>query len=269
MHWFVTDETNKNATPGQFFIYGGLVATDEQVAEIHTATEAIRKKYAFLPGDSFKFHSRSRPKQVSIDQARFAKQELVEELRRIGVRMIVYVILHDVAKKTEAEIMQFALNTVAWAFHRLLTEESATGAMFIDRDDDQHTHLAHLFQQGISVEGSKASLSRIKLFGQTSNNASHLSSAVDIALGAFRYCVNTAGGDGNEVIAKDILPPLADLVWGVGDNPRRVGGYGYIARPLEVRIAKYKDHYTRLSAALQDYSNADTEADENASAATT
>lgn len=259
MHIFQADETNKNPVAGQFFIYGGLVATEEQQVLVHNVVAEVRDRHGYLPGDSFKFHTRSRPAQVTVEKAKAAKQELVERLGQIGVRMIVYVILHDIArKKSESEVMNYALNTVAARYHRLLEVDQAHGSMVIDRADDQHGHLEKLFQHGIQIDGWSMRLDdRILSFGMTSDNSTHLSSAVDIALGAFRYCVNTAGGQGSEIVAADIFPPLAELVWGVHVNGvRQVGGYGYIARPQDVRVPTYAIKYTELRQALEKFSNA-------------
>ncbi len=261
MYTFMTDETNKNPVAGQFFIYGGLVATEEQVIEVHKAVAEIRSRYGYLPGDSFKFHTRSKPDQVSVDDARAAKQELVERLVTISVRMIVYVILHDIAMKKSGEVvMNYALNTVAAKYHRMLEIENGHGTMVIDRADDQHGHLESLFQHGIQIDGWTMRLDdRIMSFEMTTDNSTHLSSAVDIALGAFRYCVNAAGGSGSEVMAETIFPPLSELVWGVDDKGvKRVGGYGYIARPQDVRVPSYAAKYADLANSLEKYSGGST-----------
>lgn len=65
MHYLVTDETNNGFVSQKFFIYGGLVFTDEQFLRLHHAVEAIREKFGFQGGDSFKFHTHSRPERVS------------------------------------------------------------------------------------------------------------------------------------------------------------------------------------------------------------
>jgi len=257
MHWFVTDETNKNSVPGQFFIYGGLVLNDEQAVQITDAVTEIRERYGYLAGDSFKFNLKSQPQQVAREQSKAAKQEVVAKLEEVGARMIVYVILHDIAaSKSDEEVMNYALNTVASKYHALLVDEGATGLMLIDRADEQHAHLGSLFQFGINIDNWKAPLSdKIVLFGMTANNESHLSSAVDIALGSFRYCVNTAGGSGSEIVASEMFPPLARIIWGktVG-GALRLGGYGYVARPAEVRAAVYAAHYATLAASLERFS---------------
>jgi len=264
MHWYVTDETNSSFVAGHFFIYGGLVMTDEQVLQVTDAVTTIREKYGYVRGDSFKFHTRSRPTQVSVDDSKAAKRELVEALENIGVRMIVYVILHDIASaKTDEVRMNWALNTVTWAFHRLLEKEDARGVFLMDRADEQHAHLANLFQLGIDVAGKRVPVDdRIIMLGMTSDNASHLSSAVDIALGGFRYSVNAASGDGSEAVAADIFPPLARIIW--SQNFRGTDylrNYGFHSMPkTEIKSGRFKAMYTDLYAKLDGFTGSNSEA---------
>lgn len=263
MHWFVVDETNKNPKSGQFLVIGGLVFRPKQVKKIHDAIERIRTKYGYRDGDSLKFQVAARPAHVTIEDATNAKRAVIKTLAKYKVRMVVYVILHDIAtNKSERERMEMGLNTLAWAYHRLLGVEKATGAMIIDRDDGQHGHLAHLFQNGIKVGSSTPQVrDRVAFFGMTANNASHLSSAVDIALGGFRYCVNAASLEDEHsahMTAKSIFKPLSRLVWGVKQGDvRRLGGYGFHARPLDVRVPHFASKYEQLRGRLNQYSRAE------------
>lgn len=251
MHWFVVDETNKNSTPGEFFIIGGLVLTEPQIEEVHDAVEDIRQRHGYRPGDKLKFQSSSRPDHVPIASARDAKKDVITALNRLQVRMITYVLLHDIGKNmNEQARMEWGLNTVALAYHKLLRSEQSWGCMMIDRDDQQHGHLVTLFQQGAG--NPLISLNdRIKFYGMTSDNASHLSSAVDIALGGFRFCVNAAVRDANSDKAsptvRAIFEPISRLLWGVEEGPvRRIGGYGFHARPNSVRKSEFAAKYTDL-----------------------
>jgi hypothetical protein len=257
VHWFVTDETNNDYVEDRFFIYGGLVMTDEQMVELSDAVGAIRTKYGYQRGDHFKFHTRARPDAVSIDAAKAAKKEVVEAVERIGIRMIVYVILHNIAvAQTEAVRMNWALNTVTWAYHRLLEREGAKGVFVMDRADEQHVHLAELFQHGIDVDPNRVPIGdRVILLGMTSDNASHISSAVDIALGGFRYCVNAAGGDGSQVVAADIFPPLARIIWGIEvGGTKYIRNYGFHSMPkTEIKSGRFKAIYMDLYGKLDEY----------------
>lgn len=260
MYLFASDETNKNPVPGTFFIYGGVVLTQQQAAVLSARVAEIRLKYGYLPGDSFKFAVRQTPKHVSAARAKLAKAEVVRVLEGIGARMIVYVVLHDIGiNKSDRERMEMALNVVALRYHDLLRRESEVGTMQIDRADEHHGHLAYLFQHGVAAQGWAVPLAdRILSFNMTSDNASHVSSAADIALGAFRYCVNTAGGQGREEVAKEMFPPIARMIWGVKEGSRFVlDGHGYNPYPREIRSPAFRAKCDDLADALVTFGGGD------------
>jgi len=259
VHWFLVDETNRDYSADHFFIVGGLVIRPEQVADVDAAVREVREAAGYLAGDSFKFDTRARPAQVSIETATEAKGALLDRLESIGVRMIVYVILHDLCRTRSYDVrMNYALNTLAYAYFDLLRTESASGVMLIDRDNGRYDHLESLFQNGLDIDGRAVRIdSRIKLFGMTNDNASNLSSAADIALGAFRYCVNSAGGWGKDAVARAMFPTLARIMWGVErDDKKHLGGYGFHARPKTVRVPRYQELYAALKAGLVSYAGA-------------
>ncbi|MEV8265649.1 hypothetical protein AB0P00_16010 [Microbacterium sp. NPDC077057] len=260
MHWFIVDETNRDYSANHFFIVGGLVFKPDQVEPVDAAVRAIREKYGYLPGDSFKFDTRARPEQVSIEQSTAAKGELIVALRDLGVRMITYVILHDLCMNQTYDVrMNYALNTLAYAYSDLLRQENGTGVMLMDRDNDRYAHLESLFQDGLTFSGGRKFRldHRIKLFGMTNDNASHLSSAADVALGAFRYCVNAAGGWGKDAVAREMFPVVSSIMWGVEQGTvRRIGGYGFHARPQRVGKPDFQVLYADLKNALMTYANA-------------
>jgi hypothetical protein len=53
------------------------------------------------------------------------------------------------------------------------------------------------------------------MFGMTSNNASHLSSCADVALGTFGHCVNAATGHNGATkeTAAELMPLVDKLFW--------------------------------------------------------
>lgn len=259
MHWFLVDETNKDFAAGKFFIVGGLVFTEEQVEQVDALTRGVRQQFGFGRGDSLKFDTNSRPAHIDAQNHRDAKQALIQGLRDIDVRMIAYVILHDLCKGQTYNVrMNYALNTLVYAYYDLLGRDTAKGVMLIDRDNDRYDHLENLFQNGLDFNGRNFPVDeRIRLFGMTNDNASHLSSATDVALGAFRYCVNAAGGWGSDAVAQAMFPPLGEMMWGVEDHKgvKHVRGYGYHPRPNDVRVPAYQERYSALGKALELYSN--------------
>lgn len=149
--------------------------------------------------------------------------------------MIVSVVLHDLCRdQPYDQRMEWSLNTLAGAFRKLLVADRARGIMLMDRDNDRLDHLEHLFQHGLTFpNGNQVGLNdRIVLFGMTNDNASNLSSAADIALGAFRYCANTAVGNGREPVAREMFPDLAAIMWS-SEPPGvpQIIGYGYHPGP--------------------------------------
>lgn len=261
MHLFLVDETNRDFVEDHFFIVGGLVFRPDQFAAVDAAVALRRAQAGFRPGDSFKFDTNARPGYVDAAQHREAKKDLVADLHQIGVRMIVSVVLHDLAANQDYNTrMEWALNTVAGAYARLLQADGGHGMMLMDRDNDRFDHLEYLFQHGLRMwNGNHVTVSdRIKLFGMTNDNASNLSSAADVALGAFRYCANTAVGNGREPVAREMFPNLAKIMWSVVDRSGNllIGGYGYNPRPKRERIGSpaMLKRYDDLAAALASYS---------------
>lgn len=259
VHMFLVDETNRDFVENTFFIVGGLVYTPEQIPLVDRAVALCRGAAGYRSGDSFKFNTNERPAYVSIEDHRDAKKSLIADLKEIGVRMIVSVVLHDLCRdQSYDQRMEWSLNTLAGAYRKLLVAERARGIMLMDRDNDRFDHLEHLFQHGLTFQdGSQIGLQdRIQLFGMTNDNASNLSSAADIALGAFRYCVNTAVGQGREPVAREMFPDLASIMWAVetADGNQQIRGYGYHPRPKEQRVPAHRERYSNLASALASYS---------------
>ncbi|TFC15214.1 hypothetical protein E3O19_08780 [Cryobacterium algoritolerans] len=151
------------------------------------------------------------------------------------------------------------MNTVTGAYRKMLSSEGTHGIMLMDRDNDRFDHLEYLFQHGLDMRGSHIRVDdRIMLFGMTNDNASNLSSAADIALGAFRYCVNTAVGDGREPVAREMFPNLAEIMWAkeLAEGAQLFSGYGYHPRPKldQIRVQSHRSRYDNLAAALNSYS---------------
>ena len=87
-------------------------------------------------------------------------------------------------------------------------------------------------------------LRQIRLFAATCNNASHVSSATDVVLGTFRYCVNDSK---NTDIAKEMLSKVVRMMHHkVEGNKRLLREYGLLLRPKEVDLPAYKRDYDDL-----------------------
>jgi len=261
------DETNVTASDGEFFIYGGIATSPESLVEAHQLVADVRRKYGFKPVDSFKFHTRSRPKEMDIPHWTAAKTELLERAAEIeDLDLIAYVVLHDLARNmSQEDLMRFALNvTLAHFDMRYLERKQAYGLVSVDRVDSLgYDYLEERFTQPLALPGNReVMLPRTLHLSQTCDGASHMSSLVDIVLGAFRYCVNTSTGKGKDEIARAMFPLVAKLMWGVPEvgpkgTVRRVGGYGFLKYPKNVRSEAYQERYQALTDWLQTYAKAD------------
>lgn len=105
MYWLFTDETNVTDKEGDFFIYGGLIVTPDQMQSLHDEVLGIRARYGSMDGDQFKFQTASRPSQVTIEDFAKAKGEALASLEKHGALVVMYVVLHDLARSQDVHTM--------------------------------------------------------------------------------------------------------------------------------------------------------------------
>lgn len=253
MYWLHTDETNTDLSQSKFFIYGGLIATPDQMKAAHDKVAQIRSEFGFQDADEFKFHTRSRPRQITFTDWTTAKARAVDVINDLGIRMLAYLVNHSVAKdRSDEEKLKWAMNALFAHFGlRFLSKEDSCGVISIDRlpPSYSHSHLESLFIDGVEIGSRRQKLPRVIHYSVTSVGASHMNSLVDIALGSFRFCINVASGaGGNEDRAAEMLRPLAKMMWnGRGpDGIRRIRDYGLILYPKDVRAPNIKAEYDSL-----------------------
>lgn len=251
MYILFCDETNlQPAAKARFFAFGGLIVHLDKLPELHSRVEAIRRKYRYGPGDKFKFDTNARPKHLSPDEGASAKGELVEACRAAGCVFIVSVIHHDLAEgSTREQLVGFGANTVIGRFHQYLLANNAHGIVIVDRlpMDKDYQYLTEKFSVGLTFpDGKSIRLPRICLVASSCIGASHGISAVDVVLGAFRYCINDPK---SPELARELLVQVTRLLWHErhGDVIQ-VGGRGLIMRPElhSIKAPMYKALYQGL-----------------------
>jgi hypothetical protein len=117
--------------------------------------------------------------------------------------------------------------------------------IFVDRLSDvgEYKFLSEKFTTGLITQSKTVPLNNIILFSSTCDNASNLSSAMDIVLGSFRYCINRPL---NELAAKTMIKDICKLIWadkhGEDLDPFEKG---LTLRPLleKITIPLYKKEY--------------------------
>jgi hypothetical protein len=209
-----TDETNQRPTQdAKFFIYGGVFFPTNKLREVHQLVEVARLSNNFRPEDEFKFDTRSRPGHITQDQHRIAKQTVLNGCVNIGVKFVACLVLHDISSQhTLDTLISWGANSVFCAFERFLEEEDAIGISVVDRLPfrGDFRYLQEKFQIGLTFPwGGNRRLERIQLYGFSCIGTSHACSAIDIILGAFRYCVNKRD---RFQAARNMLPSIISMM---------------------------------------------------------
>lgn len=262
----MTDETNLN--PGReakFFIYGGLMMPMETVSVLHAGIEGIRQSHGFEPGDALKFSTNTRPTHVDMTEWTAAKDEVIQLCLDSGVTFIAYLILHDIATGGHDRMIEFAVNTLLYVFDRkYLIEKDDDGIVIVDRlpGSPGFDLLKRKFTQALPIGDRTVRIPRVKLFAATCDGASHVSSAVDIVLGAFRYCVNQTG---DTPVPARLFPLVAKMMWHRLENDTRyLREYGLLLRPVRINVPVYRAEYDALVARFIAFLEAAEDDDEKA-----
>lgn len=255
MYYFVTDETNvTQSETAEFFIYGGLALSSEQLSAINSEIEGIRKRYDFAPTDTLKFNTKSRASHITPQQHAEAKNEAIEVCCQAGAKFIVYLIHHAIAKGDANHTGEYALNTVLSVFNqKFLAEQNDNGIVIIDRlpSDQAYAMLCNKFQIGLRISGKNFKLDRVVLYATTCNGASHISSAVDIVLGGFRWVVNASQKPEPGTTERKIFQSISRMIYGKQHGGQTyLRNYGLILRPETIKIAVYQERYDSLVAYL-------------------
>ena len=251
LDFLFTDETNLPNDPGaKFFAYGGLIIPPERLGPLHDGIVSIRKAAGYLPKDELKFQTSARPEQVSIELCTNAKNDVVDLCVQLECKFIVYVVLHAIAKTTSVnDLVGWGASHVIGKFNYYLSTIHADGVVVFDRlpGAAEYSVLSDRFTMGLTFhDGPPVTLDRVKLFASTCINASHASSAMDIVLGSFRYCINQPK---NVPAAKTMMSTISKLVWceRSGDTLYPFER-GLIFRPKEVKVEAYRREYDELLA---------------------
>jgi hypothetical protein len=253
MHVLLTDETNIRPSKDiRFFIYGGLIFPIEALSVLDMGIAKIRAKAGFKPQDVLKFATSTRPNHLTAEEHTEAKREVVNLCLSTNCKFIAHIIHHDIIKNQDQDQqLHWAANLVIGRYNQFLREALDNGICIVDNlpVTKQFRYLSEKFTQGLMLKGGQTvRLDRIKLFGATCINASHASSAMDIVLGSFRYCINDPA---NINAAREMMRQVVKMMWyrKVG-NTYYVGGRGLIIRPplktLSENYPKFKPEYDQM-----------------------
>ena len=248
MFLFLGDETNATQSKqSRFFIYGGLILDAEKCADASAKMSAIRQKYDFSAEHEFKFDTRSRPSHLSISEFLSAKNEVLDLCQELGVRFMAYVVHHDIAADQGLDTWLWALKTLLCQFDLFLQREKSHGMCLVDKFDNDFTVLKGIHQKGVdpSFWGGRLQhhLENVWCYGTVSIGSTHITSMVDIVLGAFRYCVNEIT---KKTVPAQLYGKVRPLMLCEDGDPGKIDEWGLFLRPKEIKVASYKRDYDSL-----------------------
>lgn len=252
MYLLFTDETNltENINNGvKFFAYGGLIIPMDKSSELDKSIRILREQYGLTNLDSLKFDSNTRPSGLNPQQFAEIKGKIISLCVENDCKFLVYVVLHKIAEKQGINTtVKWGADHIVGKFNHYLTLRDSKGMVFVDRLSDvgEYKFLSEKFTKGLVFPNKVVALKNITLFSSTCDNASNFSSAMDIVLGTFRYCINRPF---NETSAKTMMKEIVKLLW-VDKNGEHLDPFekGLTFRPIpeKITISTYKSEYEIL-----------------------
>jgi len=255
MHLFYCDETNLEKRTGDFLIYGGLIVDGATAKDFSAAIDELRARHGVPRGYRLKFNPG--PEEFTHEQFIAFKQELIELTARFGNRLVVYVILHDIATDPDTA-RRNGINTVCYHFDCILNRLGGAGLVLIDRFNDEgnaiDAHLRDKFTVGITglPYKSEMRLANISGFHYSAIGQSHFPSIVDVTLGSLRLAINAHTRDTAGLLgtANTLLGLLSPLFWRQ-NAAEPVPELGFQFSPKVIRAAIYRDKYQKLKDFLE------------------
>lgn len=248
MYLLYCDETNLEERSGDFFTYAGLAFDGAKAKSLSRKIDLIRSAANVPRGFKLKF----KPAPPGFTHAQFIelKQKIIEAVVEHEVKLLVSVILHDIAHDPD-KARRNAINTICFHFDCLLHRYTDTGLVLIDRFDDGQidAHLAEKFSVGVTglPFSEEYRLENVVGFHYSAVGQSHFPSLIDILIGSLRFSINAFTRDQKSYLetAKRLLQLVEPLF--LRDN---IGGpvseISFFYSPKAIKVPKYREQYSAL-----------------------
>lgn len=247
MYLLYCDETNFEKKPNDFFVYGGIVVPPQTAQAVSTGIEALRMQLGVPADYILKFNPG--PQSFSHEQFIALKKGVIEIAATNGVKLLVNLLLHDIAKTSE-EARLFCVNTLCYHFDCYLYRPDSQGLVLIDRFHDKNIDGQLKEKLAVGLTGplpysNTLKLKRIVGYHYTAIGQSHFCSVIDVVLGSLRFAVNafTQNNQQHAASAQAILQQLAPLF--LIEN-EVVSPISLWFSPKEVKVDKYRAKYLAL-----------------------
>lgn len=135
MYTLLADESKRTRIDGEFFIYGGIFLKTEYLGQLADGVVAVRNKYE-LPADAaLKFSLPNKPPDMEIQKFHDMRTDVLRLVAELSGKMIVYVVLHDLARSKSAEETQgMGMNSILNRYANLLDRNDTWGLAMIDEE---------------------------------------------------------------------------------------------------------------------------------------
>lgn len=261
MFTLLGDESNRTPIDGEFFIYGALVVKTMKLGPLVLGIEEIRDKFELSPGTQLKFSPVYKPKSWAIERYHEIRTEVLDLVLQCGGEMMVYVVLHELAKSNSpAATQRMGINSVLKRFEQSLAEKSTWGLAMVDQDNHVFQNIREIHKSGLKLETSTLYLSpRVASVLAFDSQGTHLATAVDIAVGAFRFCVNCLPkGEGklsqaDRTAASHWMSKLKPLLSLDRNGRLNFSSPNVMLRPVSILAPIYRNRYDSLKSHLLDF----------------
>jgi hypothetical protein len=250
LHLLYCDESNLQERDGDFLIYGGLVIDGHRSRELSQKIDQIRARAGVHPNFRLKFNPG--PPDLPHDQFLSLKQAVIEAAVEHGAKLVVYVILHNIAVNPD-EARRNGINTVCYHFDCLLNRFSGPGLVLIDQFSDAGNQIrAHLSEKfAVGIRGlpytPEMRLKNIVGFHYSVIGQSHFPSLIDIALGSLRFAINAHTRQQIQQLdtARRLLGILEPLFFREREGAP-ISELGFMFSPKVIRAPRYLEKYGAL-----------------------
>lgn len=195
MHLLYCDKSNIEERTGGFLLYAGLVIPPHSAHRLSDDVEGIRQRAKLESNFQLKFN----PGPAHLDHAQFValKQDVLEAAARHDVRLLAYVILHDIAKGQGVDIARRnGINTVLFHYDYYLNRAKDKGIVLLDRFNDRGNkiddHTREKFTVGVTGMPYSKTMRLENILGvhYATIGQSHFCSLIDIVVGSLRFAIN-------------------------------------------------------------------------------
>lgn len=251
MHLLYCDESNLEERAGDFLLYGGLMVDPARAGALSAAIDQLRARLGVPRDYLLKFNPG--PPKFSHQQFIALKQDVLTVAREHGAQLLVYAILHDVARSAD-EARRNGISTVCYHFHCALNRRpGGTGLVLIDRFNDAGNlidqHLRDKFMVGLTgmPYSKEMRLPNIVGFHYSAVGQSHFPSILDVAVGSLRFALNAFTREQENLLprARELLGLLSPLFWREA-GAERVSEIGFMFSPKVIKAAKYRQRYQAI-----------------------